>query len=234
MKDQGYLFGVDLAQSTDRTVIMVGQLFQVDEGPKEVLHLHVRHLEILPQHQSYTDQVERIVALKLSSPIHELASAPMVVDATGVGRPVIDLMRERNLNPTPVTFTGGDRSSFDDELRGHRVPKQTLISSLRMLLERGRLKFSKALPDLEVLLDEMQNFELQLTPSGNLTFNARRGGHDDTVAALALMSWWTLEHGPVNWSRDSYQGVKRRAAGFTRPKGSGSIWGSRESKRGRW
>ena len=233
MKDRGFIIGVDLAQSTDWTAILIAQIFQVDEGPKEVNHVHLRHLERLPKNTTYTDQAERLAALRFNSPSElRLDQAPMVVDSTGVGRAVVDLLRDRGLDPTPVTFTAGDRASFDDDLRGHRVPKKNLVSALRVLLEKGRLKLAHDLPDLDILLDELRDFELQVTASGNLTFNARRGSHDDTVAALSLICWWALEHGPVSWGRDSVRHVKRRGA-VERPAGGRGMW-KEGSNRGRW
>ena len=232
MKDRGHIIGVDLAQSVDATAILIGQLFEVDEGQRNALHLHVRHLELLPRNTTYTDQVDRLAALRFTSGIEGLERCPMIVDATGVGRPVVDLLRDRGLNPTPVTFTAGDRSSFDDELRIHRVPKKSLVASLCVMLEKKRLKFAHDLPALDVLLDELQNFELQVSASGHVSFNARSGSHDDTVSALSLACWWALDHGPVNWGPDSVCTIKGRG-NFERPRGTRGQW--RESGgRGRW
>ena len=38
----------------------------------------------------------------------------------------------------------------------------------------------------EVLTDELKRYEYQITPSGNITYNAPSGYHDDCVIALAL------------------------------------------------
>jgi hypothetical protein len=45
----------------------------------------------------------------------------LAVDATGVGKPVVDLLRERGLAPMAVTITGGDTVTGD--ARARRVPK---------------------------------------------------------------------------------------------------------------
>ena len=39
--------------------------------------------------------------------------APLVVDQTGVGRPVVDLFREVGLKPIAVTLTAGDAEKRD-------------------------------------------------------------------------------------------------------------------------
>jgi hypothetical protein len=42
-----------------------------------------------------------------------LPGAALLVDATGVGRAVLDQMREVVLNPVAVTITGGRHTSYD-------------------------------------------------------------------------------------------------------------------------
>jgi hypothetical protein len=41
----------------------------------------------------------------------------------------------------------------------------------------------------EVLLNELGVFEYDITPSGNLTYSAPQGMHDDCVIALALANY---------------------------------------------
>lgn len=48
------------------------------------------------------------------------------------------------------------------------------------------MKIAARLPDAAVLARELQDFRVRFTESGNATFNAREGAHDDLVLALAL------------------------------------------------
>ncbi len=93
--------------------------------------VHVRHLERLPLGTPYPQVIERITALA-----GELPSASLVVDATGVGRAVLDHMAE--LEPVAVTITGGRLTSYDGRM--WRVPKKALLRPLVAATESGRLK----------------------------------------------------------------------------------------------
>jgi hypothetical protein len=64
-----------------------------------------------------------------------------------------------------------------------------LVSRLQALLHEGRLKILKDLPEAETLVRELQDFRVEYTAAGHLTFNARSGKHDDLVLALAIAAW---------------------------------------------
>jgi hypothetical protein len=81
------------------------------------------------------------------------------------------------------------------------VPKLILVSRLQALLHQGQLKIKRSLPEAEVLVRELQDFRVEYTANGNLTFNARQGQHDDLVLALAI-ACWRAHGGGV-----SYQGL---------------------------
>jgi len=68
-----------------------------------------------------SDVVERVVQVAQSDAL--AGRCQMVVDATGVGRPVVDLLRRARPGCTilPVTITGGEKESYDAGY--HRVPK---------------------------------------------------------------------------------------------------------------
>ena len=71
----------------------------------------------------------------------------MAVDATGVGRPVIDMIRDANLPATvyPITLTGGDAVIRDGMER--RVPKRDVASTIAVLLQTGRLRIARGLKE---------------------------------------------------------------------------------------
>jgi len=111
------VIGADLGQAQDPTALAVAEVH-----PPEI---HVRHLERLSLGTPYPKVVERIADL-----VDHLPGAALVVDATGVGRAVLDQMREAGLEPVPVTITGGRFTSFDGN--HWRVPKKAVICSVRL------------------------------------------------------------------------------------------------------
>ena len=72
------------------------------------------------------------------------------------------------------------------------MPKLTLVSRLQALLHEGRLKILRELAEAETLVRELQDFRVEFTATGHLTFNARTGKHDDLVLALAIAVWRAL------------------------------------------
>ena len=69
------------------------------------------------------------------------------------------------------------------------MPKALLVSSVQALLHEGRLHIQKDLPEAATLVRELQDFRVNFTTAGHMTFSAREGKHDDLVLALALAVW---------------------------------------------
>ena len=62
----------------------------------------------------------------------------LAVDGTGVGVPVVDLLRKEQMGCwlLPVTITGGNGETRRDGFHG--VPRRDLLQGLRVGLEKGR------------------------------------------------------------------------------------------------
>src|SRR5205823_1868829 len=111
-----------------------------------------------------------------------------VIDATGVGRPVVDMIRQAGLHPVPITITGGDQVTVED---GWRVPKRDLVSIVQVTLQCERLKFAEGLPAISTLVQELLAFRVKISEAGHDSYGAwREGAHDDYVLALACALWW--------------------------------------------
>jgi hypothetical protein len=122
----------------------------------------------------------------------ELEGCPsqLVVDATGVGAPVVDMFKRAKVRPIAVTITWGFEVTRVSG-REFRVPKRDLVSTLRLLLDDGRLHIAESLPDSSVLVDELLNFRLKISRGGHDTYEPwREGEHDDLVLATALAVWY--------------------------------------------
>src|SRR3954465_10300770 len=68
-------------------------------------------------------------------------ATPVVVDATGVGRAVVDLLEALHLTPIAGTLGGGRRV----HVRGREVslPRHALFQPLQAALEAGRLRVAE-------------------------------------------------------------------------------------------
>lgn len=142
--------------------------------------------------EPYTSIIDRIRE-KLNRP--ELSNAKIIVDGTGVGRPVIDLMKERGLRGiVPVIITGGDSVTEDyvNGLREFRVPKRDLVGALQVLLQNRELKIPASIDLKDELVTELQNFKVKLSAeTGHASYEHwRSSDHDDLVLALAMPCWY--------------------------------------------
>lgn len=115
-----FYMGADLRQAQDYTALAILEhiwgKWVIEAGILDVASLevpdmryHLRHLERLLLGTSYPRQVEiikqRFDAIPLSYR-HSVKS--LLVDATGVGRAVIDMMREAGLSMIPIVITVGN------------------------------------------------------------------------------------------------------------------------------
>jgi hypothetical protein len=144
----------------------------------------IEHLERLPLKTPYPAQVQRIGYIMAHLP----RDASLVVDFTGVGRGIYDMLVDAGLNPIGVTISSGFNTNWDGNLV--TVPKSTLVSKLVARLHGGELFVQKRLEGWPVLRRELLNFRPQITHSGVETWNARSGEHDDLVLATALCAWY--------------------------------------------
>src|SRR5262249_48673747 len=118
-----------------------------------------------------------------------LKGSQLVVDQTGCGRPVVDLIKAAKLEAklVPVTITAGLSESHSSD--GWHVAKVILISGVQVLLQERRLRFAASLPETPTLVKELQSYRVRVTPAANETFNAREGQHDDLLLAVCLAVW---------------------------------------------
>jgi hypothetical protein len=132
--------------------------------------------------------VERIAELVASKGLQS-GTRNLVVDATGVGRPVVDLLQAAELGCKiwPVTITSG--ASEGSGADGYRVPKRDLIMGLLLMIQNRELKIAQGMAEGQALLKEMANMRVSVTSGGREKFGARSGEHDDLVLAVALAVW---------------------------------------------
>lgn len=151
-----------------------------------------------------------------------LAQIALVIDGTGVGRPVVDMfvasaqLRALLVDLVAVTITSGHAVTCemrDDGAHDWHVPKRELVGAVQMLLQSRRLHIAPRLPEAETLEAELRHFRLKFTQSANMQYEAwREGDHDDLVLAGALASW-ALLRGPLGGPATYAVGGQRLTAG---------------------
>ena len=177
-----FIVGVDLGQVSDPTAIAVAE--PIAQNAAIAPNIHVRQLERLPLDTPYPRVAAHLGRLVRALP----GPADLVVDNTGIGRAVTDMLREQDLAVVAVSITGGRTVRQDGD--AWRVPKPELVRALAVAVENGRLKIAQRLALAPVLMDELRAFERTIGAGGHIAFEGKGAAHDDLVVAVALVAWW--------------------------------------------
>ena len=190
MKEANLVVGMDLGKVSDHTAIaVVEHLWKIEEDrpPTDIYRIGFVHR--WPLETPY----EAIIS-DLGAIIEEggFRGAPIIFDASGIGRTVAKLLHDAHLRrelgdymPQPIIITGAAK------MVRNQVPLADLIAAVVAPMQTGRLKLAAGLPDGEALLRELLTFHTKTTPTGNLSYGSeRQRDHDDLVMAVALAVWF--------------------------------------------
>lgn len=204
-----YIAGIDIGQVQDATAVAIiervrpaarpglhhGLVEQAkDEARRIATKLELRHLERIPLGTPYPEQVQRLREL-LQHP--RIAGVQTYLDATGVGLgPFQMLKREgvRDLHAIKITGSTGPAKRVPG---GWNVGKAELVNAVQIEMQTGRLGTSLEIPGVPELVHELREFRSRQSASGNVTFNAREGTHDDLVLAVSYAVFGALRPIPV-------------------------------------
>lgn len=133
---------------------------------------------------SIVARVKEILALP------QLKDATLLIDRTGVGRPVFDLFVSQGLSPIGITISGG--RTVTTQPGGFVVPKRDLIFSLISLFQSQQLRLPKASPEAHTLAQELLNFKMKInTNTAHDSYEAwREKDHDDLILSISLGCWY--------------------------------------------
>jgi hypothetical protein len=193
-----FILGVDFGRDRDRTAIALAEIVEKPTADYKMMKrgvieeradmiaksLSIVHLEQAQVKTSYTEIIRRINEI-LSNPLL-VKRTELVIDATGIGAPLFDMLKAHGLAPVGVTITAGEHEAPSD--MGYKVPKIVLIDSIQALLHTQRVNMSdKISPALR------EEFSRQMTE-----FKVKKNGkmeawneqtHDDLVIAFGLCCW---------------------------------------------
>jgi hypothetical protein len=193
------VLSVDLGTKGDYTAIVLLEVVPRRQEKGKPLHLHedytvineihCRFMERMELGTKYTEVVERVKEIYLHP--ENQGRTLLIVDETGVGIPVIEMMRSRGLPPIGITITGG--KSVTNKDTGYTVPKRDIVSTLQVIFQSRRLKLSRGLPEEAVrhFVHELNNFKAKITESKHDTYEAaKESDHDDLVMSMGMGVWY--------------------------------------------
>ncbi len=134
------------------------------------------------------------------------------MDSTGLGDPIYDDLKSKNVNIEPFNF--------------NKASRENLLNNLAILLEAGTIK----IPEDENLLNELRSFQYVLKSSkggkARIAMEVPDGVHDDCVMSLAL-AVWNIPDEPVRPANEVMERKKDLSQFDSRRKavgGSGSAY----------
>lgn len=180
-----YITGLDLGQQNDYSALTVTERTMWGEKPR----YSVRHLVRWPLQTPYTTIVEDVVKIFSRPP---LTGTILCVDATGVGKAVVDLLRASRPEAriSPIVITSGHYAARVESQWS--VPKKDLVAVLQVLLSSRRFQIASGLPHARTLAKELAAFRVKVKAStGHESFEHWRSrDHDDLVLSVAMALWY--------------------------------------------
>ncbi len=161
-----------------------------DEPVMVVSELHLIRMEKIPLKTEYPVIVRGIKAI-INDPEY-VGNIALIVDRTGVGLPVMQMMYQAGLAPIGITIHGGDRVTVSKDHYG--VPKRELAMALLTASQMGRFKVPppSKMPIIKEFEKELQGFIMHIDKkTGHDTYEAwAERIHDDLVISAAMGVWW--------------------------------------------
>ena len=186
-----FVLGLDLGQSQDFTAQVIvqadGTHYDTHLVGPPLVHCDVRHIDRYDLGTSYQD---------ISADIGKrFAKVPkpryLVVDETGVGRPVMEMLGF--LQPHGITITGTGNASLVAPMHAH-VPKRDLVGAAQVALQNKVLRIARSLKHADTLVRELLAFRAKISDSGHDSYSAwRERDHDDLVLACSMAVWFARE-----------------------------------------
>lgn len=146
-----YQIGVDIARKNDYTVISVLDTTTFEQ-------VYWRRFN----RTGFTDIAQKVID------VYKLYKGKVVVDGTGVGDAVYDMLHQKGVSVEAFHFTN--------------TSKRQLIDSLASHIEKKRIR----LQQIDTQRTELNAYQYKTSDFNNLLMSAPSGKHDDTVIALAL------------------------------------------------
>lgn len=126
-------------------------------------------------HVVYFERVNQkdwnLIKAKIEATARRYNNCEIRVDVSGAGSPILEDLMRQGLNIEGFVYTN--------------TSKRQLIENLMILIQQQQITF----PPIEELINELEIFTFDITPSGNVQYQAPKGFHDDCVNSLALAVW---------------------------------------------
>lgn len=203
-----YILAWDVAQKQDRTAIQLWRRTpQIIEGATDRIFeyldlVYQREMDAVP----YPEQCKIVSNFIGSEKLKN--NTDVVIDATGIGQAVVDIMREYKVEPIPIVFTNGatmtekyqDRQSrFGSGAFGSMrvlqelcVPKVDMIHAAKVMMEQDRVRIAPNVAGADAFTKQLSGFTGKINVHGNMQYgNDAETQHDDWVSCFIMACWYS-------------------------------------------
>lgn len=188
--DAEYFGGLDLAMTNDHTVLTIGRSALGNERRPRVVK--VERFYKMPVEA----QLRKIEAIQ-----SRYGDCPLNVDASGIGKPMVEQMVNAEMNVRPIVTSAQGKTSKIDQ-----------VTNAAALVERHGIVFPRK-EYIPTYWEEMTLYQWGRTPLGRLTAAAPSGAHDDCVASFLLFAWWLRAAGTMGEGQSYRAGSRQEPTG---------------------
>lgn len=138
------------------------------------------------------DQIVEWVARTIKNPAFNAKQPPeFLLDATGVGVAVKDMLRSKGVKPKAITITAGETlTRVGPEIH---LGKARLIGKFLGAFDAGKVHVNPNMPIWPQVEKEMLSFRAEMSAQGRVKLEAEPGENDDMLFALAMAVWYGEE-----------------------------------------
>ena len=189
------VIGVELGQRTRPSALCVADAERRwnPESREKETHFVIRHLERLVAGTSYPEVGRRLEEVAKGALRHDTGeesldqdgTALVYANATGLGEPIMQILRREELELVAVYFNHGDRR-FKESESEVRLGKAYLVARLKALFQTAQIHLPRTREAMELARD-LQDYEVHVTEDANERYGSFPvGRHDDLITALGL------------------------------------------------
>lgn len=187
-----FIISLDPAQLRDWSAVAVVEMkFAPQEGAKSA---HFKYeLKAMNRKQGLPyDQIVNWVVGIINNPKFNQGQPPVfLLDATGVGVAVKDMLRAKGIRPKAITITAGEATTrVGPEFH---VGKARLIGKFLGAFDAGKVEVNPNMPIWPQVEREMLSFRAEMSTQGRVKMEAEQGENDDMLLALCMAVWYGEE-----------------------------------------
>lgn len=209
-----YIVSCDVAQKSDYFAVQIYRdtpTLELGDSRANERDRVLHKWDLVHQDQwqgiTYIEMADRLVKLTNQRKLEN--NHDLLIDGTGVGVAVVDLIRDRGLRPIPIVATAGGQArpvymeaeslfGWGQKLVGLKtikewhVPKVELVQAGQVAMEQRILRVAPNINYAKELEDQLMGFKGRFNDRTLYTkYNAETDKlHDDLITCFLMAMWW--------------------------------------------